>query len=101
MSDNSLEAAIDMFKRLTMNLQECIHAQDIHGALDLAQKRHDTLINLLERSEFENGEKISCAQTALDHLHDENLLARSYAKHHRSAFVTRKSAYAAYASNAA
>ena len=101
MSNISLEAAIDTFKKLTMTLQECLHAQDINGAVNLAQKRHDTLVNLLERSEFENGEKISCAQAALNHLHDEHLLARSYAKHDRSAFVARKSAYAAYALNAA
>ncbi len=99
MSDISLGMAIDNFEKLTSTLQECIHSQDIHGAVDLAQKRHDTLVSLLERSTFENGEKINCAQKALDHLHDEHILAKSYAKHDRSAFVARKTAYVAYTLN--
>jgi hypothetical protein len=101
MSDISLEAAIEAFEKLTTTLQECIHSRDINGAVDLAQQRHDTLVNLFERSEFATGKKINCARTALNHVHDERLLAKSHAKHDRSAFVTRKSAYLAYALNAA
>ena len=101
MSDISLEAAIDAFEQLTSTLQECIHSRDISGAVDLAQQRHDTLVNLLEQSEFSDGKKINCARTALNHVHDERLLAESSAKHDRSAFVARKSAYIAYALNAA
>ena len=97
MSDISLESALDTFEKLTLTLQECIQSQDINGAVDLAQKRHDTLVSLLERPEFENGEKINCAQTALNHLHDEQLLAKCSAKQDRTAFVARKAAYLAYA----
>ena len=101
MSDISLEAAIEAFEQLSTSLQECIHSRDISGAVDLAQQRHDTLVNLFEQPEFAYRKKINCARTALNHVNDERLLAKSSAKHDRSAFVARKSAYLAYALRAA
>ena len=49
MIDMSLHEAIEAFTNLTETLQDCIKSQDIEGAVALARKRHDTLIDLLER----------------------------------------------------
>jgi hypothetical protein len=101
MIDMSLNEAIEAFTNLTKTLQDCIKSQDIEGAVALARKRHDTLIDLLERSKIEQGDKMACAKTALIHLHNERLVAKSSAHQDRSNFIARKSAYRAYTLKAA
>ena len=89
------------FANLTEKLQECIQTQDIEGAMAIARERHDALVSLFERSGIEQGEKIECAQAALNHLRSERLLAKSKTHQDRSNFIARKSAYRAYALKAA
>ena len=101
MIDMSLNEAIETFTNLTETLQDCIKSQDIEGAVTLARKRHDTLMDLLERSEIEQRDKMAYAKTALIHLHNEHLLAKLSAHQDRSNFIARKSAYRAYILKAA
>ena len=101
MTDMSLNEALEAFTNLTETLQSCIKSQDIEGAVTLAQKRHDTLVDLLENSDMEQGVKMACAKTAISHLQNEHLLAKSSAHQDRSNFIARKSAYRAYTLKAA
>jgi hypothetical protein len=101
MTDISLNETIEAFTKLTETLQDCIKSQDIEGAMTLAQKRHSSLIDLLEHSEIEQGDKTACAKTALIHLQNEHLLAKLSAHQDRTNFIARKSAYRAYILKAA
>ena len=101
MTGMPLNEAIEAFTNLTETLQDCIKLQDIEGAVTLARKRHDTLIDLLERSEIEKGDRMACAKTALIHLNNEHMLAKLSAHQERSNFIARKTAYRAYTLKAA
>jgi short-subunit dehydrogenase involved in D-alanine esterification of teichoic acids len=101
MTNLSLKEAIDSFTELTETLQACIRSQNIQGAMDLAEKRHNNLKSVFENSGIEHNEKMSCAVTALKHLHKEQLVAKSNVKQHRLDFIARKSAYRAYSLKAA
>jgi hypothetical protein len=101
MTDMPLNEAIEAFKNLTETLQDCIKSQDIEGAVTLARKRHDRLVDLLKHSEIEQDDKMACAKTALIHLRNEYLLAKSSAHQDRSNFIARKSAYRTYTVKAA
>ena len=101
MTDMPLNKAIEAFTNLTETLQDCIKLQDIEGAVTLARKRHDTLIDLLEHPEMEQGDKMTCAKTALIDLKKEHLLAKLSTHQDRSNFIARKSAYRAYILKAA
>lgn len=101
MTNLSLNEAIESFTELTETLQACIRSQDIQGAMDIAKERHNNLISVFENSEIEHNEKLSCAVTALKHLHKEQLVAKSNVKQGRSDFIARKLAYQAYALKAA
>ena len=96
MTDIPLNEAIEAFTNLTETLQDCIKSQDIEGAVTLARKRHDRLVDFLKHSEIEQGDKMACAQTTLIHLQNEHLLAKSSAHQDRSNFIARKSAYRTY-----
>ena len=101
MTDMSLNETLEAFKNLTETLQDCIKSRDIEGAVTLARKRHDTLVDLLENREIEQDAKIAYAKTALIHQQNEHLLVKSSAHQDRSNFIARKSAYRAYTLKAA
>jgi hypothetical protein len=101
MTGMPLNEAIEAFTNLTETLQDCIKFQDIEGAMTLARKRHDKLVDLLERSEIDQGDKMAFAKTALIHLQSERLLAKSSAHQGRSNFIARKSAFRTYTLKAA
>ena len=101
MSSTALQEALDSFTELTDTLQECIKSHDIEGAMTLAKERHDALVNLLEDADVDQTQRVNCIDTALEHLRKERLLAKSTSVQNRSDFITRKSAYLAYALKAA
>ena len=101
MSSTALQEALESFTKLTDTLQECIKSHDIEGAMALAIERHDALVNLLEDANVDQTQRANCADTALEHLRKEQLLAKSNSDQNRSDFIARKSAYRAYALKAA
>ena len=94
MTGMSLNEAIEAFTNLTETLQDCIKFQDIEGAMTLARKRHDKLVDLLERSEIDQGDKMAFAKTALIHLKVNGCSLNRSAHQGRSNFIARKSAFA-------
>ena len=101
MTNLLLNEAINAVTQLTETVQERIEAQDVHGAMALAKKRHDALISVLEYSEMDHCDKEVFARTALKHLQSEHLIAKSNAHQDRSNFNARKLAYRAYTRKAA
>ena len=101
MSSSALQEALESFAKLTDTLQECIKSHDIERAMALAKERHDTLVNLLEDADVDHTHRVNCADTILDHLRKEQLLAKSNSDQNRSDFIARKSAYRAYGLKAA
>ena len=101
MSSTELQEALEAFTKLTDNLQECIKSHDIEGAIALAKERHAALVDLLEDAGVEQTQRASCVDTTLQHLRREQLLAKSNSDQNRSDFITRKSAFRAYALKAA
>ncbi|NCW16563.1 MAG: hypothetical protein EBW38_15290 [Rhodobacteraceae bacterium] len=67
----------------------------------LANERHDALVNLLDNADVDATQGANCADTILEHLRKEQLLAKSNSDQNRSDFIARKSAYRAYALKAA
>jgi hypothetical protein len=101
MSSIELQEALESFTKLTDTLQDCIKSHDIEGAMALAKERHDALVNLLEDANVDQTQRENCADTTLEHLRKEQLLAKSNSDQNRSDFIARKSAYRAYAPKAA
>ena len=101
MTGIALQEALESFTKLTATLQECIKYQDIEGAMALAKERHDALVNLLEDANVDQTQRANCADTTLDHLRKEQLLAKSNSDQNRSDYIARKSAYRAYVLKAA
>ena len=101
MSSSALQEALEAFVKLTDTLQECIKSHDIEGAMALANERHDALVNLLDNADVDHTQRANCADTILEHLRKEQLLAKSNSDQNRSDFIARKSAYRAYALKAA
>ena len=101
MSGTALQEALESFAKLTDTLQECIKCHDIERAMVLAKERHDALVNLLEDADVDQTQRANCANTTLEHLCKEQLLAKSNSDKNRSDFIARKSAYLAYALKAA
>jgi len=101
MSSVALQEALESFAKLTDTLQECIKYQDIERAMALAKERHDALVNLLEDADVDQTQRANCADTTLEHLRKEQLLAKSNSDQNRSDFIARKSSYRAYALKAA
>ena len=101
MSGPALQEALESFAKLTDTLQECIKSHHIERAMVLAKERHDVLVNLLEDADVDQSQRANCADTTLEHLRKEQLLAKSNSDQNRSDFIARKSAYRAYALKAA
>ena len=91
MSGTALQEALESFAKLTDTLQECIKCHDIERAM----------VNLLEDADVDQTQRANCANTTLEHLCKEQLLAKSNSDKNRSNFIARKSAYLAYALKAA
>ena len=101
MSSSAFQEALESFAKLTDTLQECIKSHDIEEALAVAKERHDALVNLLEDADVDHTQRANCADTILEHLRREQLLAKSNSDQNRSDFIARKSAYRAYGLKAA
>ena len=101
MSSSALQEALESFAKLTDTLQECIKSHNIEEAMALAKERHEALVKLLEDADLDQTQRANCANTTLEHLHKEQLLAKSNSDQNRSDFIARKSAYRAYGLKAA
>ena len=101
MSSAAWQEALERFAKLTGTLQDCIKSHDVEGAMALAKERHDALVNLMEDANVDQTQRANCADTTLEHLRKEQLLAKSNSDQNRSNFIARKSAYRAYALKAA
>ena len=91
----------ELFSRLTASLQTYIKSNKIEKAVQIANERHSVLVALLENAALVGLERSEYAKQAMDCVRSEQSLAKHRSSHNCSDFVSRKSAFRAYAIPAA
>ena len=98
-SDFSKET-FELFSKLTELLQACMKSNKIDQALKVAQERHGVLVSLLENASHIGLDRSEYAMQALECLRSEKHLANNNSSQRRSDFVSRKTAFKAYGTQA-
>ena len=99
-SDFSKET-FELFSKLTELLQACMKSNKIDQAIKVAQERHGVLVSLLENVSHIGLDHSEYAMQALECVRSEKHLANSNSSQSRSDFVSRKTAFKAYGTQAA
>ena len=89
----------EMFSNLTKSLQNCMRSNRMEKALQVAEKRHQVLVSLLENAGLMSSERSEYAMKAMACVAKEQRMAKDNVSEKRSDFVSRINAFKAYGIN--
>ena len=87
----------ELFSRLTETLQTYIKSNKIEKAVKIASERHSVLVAILENAALLGLERSEYVTLAMKCLNSEQSLIKHSNSQTRNDFVSRKSAFRAYA----